>query len=85
MGYRMKTDQKGINCRCCVSTICARNDDYPIESKTLRWKSDGMGLLPSKCVSEIVMINDKITVSMYVDIMSQNLKNSIRNLSVGRR
>ncbi|GBM99328.1 hypothetical protein AVEN_256551-1 [Araneus ventricosus] len=44
-----------------------------------------MELSPSKGVSKIVMTKGKMTVSMYVDIMSQNLKKSIRNLSMGRR
>ncbi|GBL80119.1 hypothetical protein AVEN_29113-1 [Araneus ventricosus] len=49
----------------------------------LRRKCDSMELIPSK-VGKIVLINGKITVSMYVDVMSQNLKKVIRNLYVGR-
>ncbi|GBM58060.1 hypothetical protein AVEN_222825-1 [Araneus ventricosus] len=56
-----------------------------IESKTLKRKCDGMGLLPSKDVGEIVNNNGKMTASMYFDIMSQNPKKSIRNLSLDRK
>ncbi|GBL84791.1 hypothetical protein AVEN_93827-1 [Araneus ventricosus] len=52
------------------------------KGKTLRWKFDGMRLFLSKGIDGIVMINGKMPVSMYVDIMSQNLKKSISKLSV---
>ncbi|GBL94039.1 hypothetical protein AVEN_185015-1 [Araneus ventricosus] len=44
-----------------------------------------MGMFSSKLVGEIMMVNFKMTVSMYVDILSENLKKSVINLSVIRR
>ncbi|GBM14862.1 hypothetical protein AVEN_28590-1 [Araneus ventricosus] len=38
-------------------------------------------MFPSKGVGKIVFINGKMTVSMYADILSQNLKKSITNFT----
>ncbi|GBN13500.1 hypothetical protein AVEN_155392-1 [Araneus ventricosus] len=78
-------DQKKVR-ECENGQVRLLKCEYPIESKTLRRKYDVIGwLFPSKDVGKIAIIKGKMTASRYVIIMPQNLKKSIRNLSVGRR